>query len=295
MRGKKQAAGLWQAIARLRPNYVSSHIARGATADEQTAAAENLLRMISTWVTPEDQIFATSIDYRFSSMDEGICIDLVCRPARQMRFLFETLDRHVGLSQEDNEERERQAWIQLLGRHFMESEIELLGRAARSTAVFRSDLSSHGSDNFRLSGSNPANSVTDRHLEGIDDARQGKAIYSMHTEGSEAYPDWGVAPPLSVRVRPETCKGGYLLHVIQGAPELAKRKIVLLTNDLDKQSFLNIADAIWDRRAIDTLLRVASTAVRGKAFIGRLERVEPPPYNRKGPVPKPERGQSPRD
>jgi hypothetical protein len=39
MRGKKQAAGLWQAIARLRPNYVSSHIARGATADEQTAAA----------------------------------------------------------------------------------------------------------------------------------------------------------------------------------------------------------------------------------------------------------------
>lgn len=71
--------------------------------------------------------------------------------------------------------------------------------------------------------------------------------------------------------------GGYILHVIASPPEFARRKISLLTKDLDKRSFLTIAEAAWERNAIKLELRVASTSVRGHSLIGKLERIASKP------------------
>jgi hypothetical protein len=261
------------AIARLRPNYVSSLIARGATADEQTEAAEKLLRRIHTWVRATDQIFATEISYRFSVMGEQLCIDLVCRRLPQGKLLLETIDHHIGLTQEENEDRERQAWRDLLVREFRDSVVDLLGQAARSTAVFRTSLNTSDSGDLLRSESTASDVAGPERLRGIDDAHQGNLIYALSAEGSESYAVWGDSPPVPVRVRPELNKGGYMLHVIAGPPEFAKRKISLLAKDLDKQSFLTIAEAAWDRHGIELHLRVASTTVRGHSLIGKLERI----------------------
>ncbi len=277
MRHKYLAGRPSQAIARLLPNYVSSMISRGATADEQTDAAEKLLRRIYTWVRPTDRIFATEISYRFSVMGEQLCIDLICRRLPQGKLFLETGDHHVGLTQEGNEERERQAWRDLLVREFRDSVVDLLGQAARSTAVFRTSLNTPNSGDLLQSGSTSASGGGTERLQGIDEAHQGNLSYALSAEGSETYPDWGNAPPISVRVRPELNKGGYMLHVIAGPPEFVRRKISLLAKDLDKRSFLTIAEAAWERNAIKLELRVASTSVRGHSLIGRLERIDSTP------------------
>ncbi len=253
-----------ETIAVHRPLY-ESEIVTGSTAEQQAHAARQWVEQVAAMLQEQGALFFTCLDFRFTSQEGALSLELVCREIEQQSLMPMLLEGYVCLSRDQVFEKDVEAWRDRLRAMCQDHEIAIIDRPALSTAARRMT-------NDPTRGLVPVATAAEiaRATEAVLPPSMEKAEvdgerFELSDHGASGIPVW--SQPCMVRGIPNLNSMGFILQLIMLTPmQPSGGKLLLRLTDLTGDEPARLAQHAHARTPIE--MRVAIARGKGRTLLG---------------------------
>lgn len=260
-----------EAIAVHRPLY-DSEIVTGSTAERQAQAARLWVDQVAAMLQGQGELFFTCLDFRFTSQEGTLSVELVCREVAQQSLLPTLLGGYVYQSSDDVFEKEVAEWRSRLRALCQDHEIAIIDRHALSTAARRmTNDPTRGLVPIATADeiARATESVLPPSMEKVDvDGER----FELSDHGASGIPVW--SQPCVVRGIPNLNSMGFMLHLIMSTPmQPSGGKLLLRLADMTLNESARLVQHAHARTPIE--MRVAIARGKGRTLLGAPAREAP--------------------
>lgn len=260
-----------ETIAMHRPLY-DSEIVAGSTAEQQAQAAKLWVDQVAVMLQEQGALFFTCLDFRFTTQEGSLSVDLVCREVAQQSLLPTLIGGYVCRSSEDAFEKEVAEWRRRLRAICQDHEIAIIDRPVLSTAARRMT-------NDPKRGLVPIATAAEimRATEAVLPPSMERADvdgerFELSDRGASDIPVWG--QPCMVRAIPILNSKGFMLQLIMSTPmQPSGGRLLLRLVDLTRDESTRLVQHAHARTPIEMLVAIARG--KGRTLLGAPVREMP--------------------
>jgi hypothetical protein len=221
-----------ETIAVHRPLY-DSEIVTGSTAEQQAHAARLWVDQLSVMLQEQGALFFTCLDFRFTTQEGALSVELVCREVAQQSLMPMLLEGNVCLLGDEVFEKDVAEWRNRLRAICQDHEIAIIDRPVLSTAARRmTNDPKRGLVPIATADeiARATEAVLPPSMEMVDvDGER----FELSDHGASSIPVW--SQPCVVRGIPNLNSMGFMLQLVTSTPmQPSGGKLLLRLTDLTR-------------------------------------------------------------
>ncbi|MBN9373542.1 MULTISPECIES: hypothetical protein [unclassified Hydrogenophaga] len=253
-----------ETIAVHRPLY-DSEIVAGSTAEQQAEAARLWVDQLAAMIQRQGELFFTCLDFRFTTQEGALSVELVCREVAQQSLMPMLLEGNICLSGDEVFAKEVAEWRLRLRAICQDHEIAIIDRPVVSTAARRMT-------NDPTRGLVPIATADDisRATEAVLPPSMEKVEidgerFELADRGASDIPVW--SQPCAIRGIPSLNRMGFLLHLITSTPmQPSGGRLLLRLVDLTREESARLVQHAHSRTPLEMLVAIARG--KGRTLLG---------------------------
>lgn len=260
-----------ETIAVHRPLY-DSEIVTGSTAEQQAHAARLWVDQVSVMLQEQGALFFTCLDFRFTTQEGALSVELVCREVAQQSLMPMLLDGNVCLLGDEVFEKDVAEWRNRLRAICQDHEIAIIDRPVLSTAARRmTNDPTRGLVPIATADeiSRATEAVLPPSMEKVEiDGER----FELADHGASDIPVW--SQPCVVRGIPILNSMGFMLQLIMSTPmQPSGGKLLLRLMDLTRDEAARLVQHAHSRTPLEMLVAIARG--KGRTLLGAPVREMP--------------------